>query len=33
MIPRLSIGVIILIAVAYVLGARYPALAGKVGLA
>lgn len=33
MIPRLSIGVIILIAIAYVLGARYPSLASKVGLA
>lgn len=33
MIPRLSIGVIIIIAVAYVLGARYPGLASKVGLA
>ena len=33
MIPRLSLGVIILIAIAYVLGARYPVLASKVGLA
>lgn len=33
MIPRLSLGVIVLIAIAYVLGARYPALASKVGLA
>lgn len=32
MIPRLSIGVVILLAVAYVLGARYPMLAAKVGL-
>ncbi len=33
MIPRLSIGVIILIAVAYVVGAKWPMLAQKVGVA
>lgn len=33
MIPRLSIGVIVIIAIAYILGARYPVLASKVGLA
>jgi hypothetical protein len=33
MIPRLSLGVIIIVAVAYILGARYPQLASKVGLA
>jgi len=33
MIPRLSIGVIILIAVAYVVGAKWPWLANKVGVA
>lgn len=33
MIPRLSIGVIVLVLVAYVLGAKYPVLAQKVGIA
>lgn len=33
MIPRLSVGVIVLVIIAYVLGARYPALASKIGLA
>lgn len=33
MIPRLSIGLILVVAVAYVLGARYPSLAARVGLA
>lgn len=33
MIPRLSIGVVVLILIAYVIGARYPSLAAKVGLA
>lgn len=33
MIPRLSIATIILIAVIYIVGARYPGLATKFGLA
>jgi len=33
MIPRLSIGVIILVLVAYIIGAKWPMLAQKVGLA
>jgi hypothetical protein len=33
MIPRLSIGVIILLIVAYVVGAKWPQLAARVGLA
>lgn len=33
MIPRLTIGTIILIAVVYVIGAKWPMLAQKVGLA
>lgn len=33
MIPRLSIGVIVLVLVAYVVGAKWPMLAQKVGLA
>jgi hypothetical protein len=33
MIPRITLGLIIVVIVAYVLGARYPGLAAKVGLA
>lgn len=33
MIPRLSIGVIVLILIAYTAGAKWPVLAQKVGLA
>jgi hypothetical protein len=33
MIPRLSIGVIVLILIAYVIGAKWPMLAQKVGVA
>lgn len=33
MIPRLTIGTIILIVVIYIVGARYPALAQKIGVA
>lgn len=33
MIPRISIGVFILIVIAYVIGARWPMLAQRVGLA
>ena len=33
MIPRLTLSFIVFIAIAYVLGARYPGLAAKVGLA
>lgn len=33
MFPKITLGLIILIAVVYVVGARYPGLAGKVGLA
>lgn len=33
MIPRITISFVIFIAIAYVLGARYPGLASKVGLA
>lgn len=33
MIPRITLGVIFFVAVAYVLGARYPMLAQRVGLA
>lgn len=33
MIPRITVGVAILLVLAYVAGARWPGLAGKVGLA
>lgn len=33
MLPRLSIGIIVLVLVAYVIGAKWPALAQRVGLA
>ena len=33
MIPRLSLGLIILIVVVYIVGARYPGLATRFGLA
>lgn len=33
MIPRITISFVVFIAIAYVLGARYPSLAAKVGLA
>lgn len=33
MIPRITVSFIIFIAIAYVIGARYPGLASKVGLA
>jgi hypothetical protein len=33
MIPRITISFIVFMAVAYILGARYPGLAAKVGLA
>lgn len=32
MIPRITLGLIIVVAIAYVLGARYPGLASKFGL-
>lgn len=33
MIPRLTFGVIVVILIAYVVGAKWPALAQKVGIA
>lgn len=33
MIPRITIGLVIVIILAYIAGARWPGLAGKVGLA
>jgi hypothetical protein len=33
MIPRLSIGVIVLVLVAYIVGAKWPVLAQKIGIA
>lgn len=33
MIPRLSIGIIVIVLIAYVAGAKWPSLAQKVGLA
>jgi hypothetical protein len=33
MIPRITISFVIFIAIAYIVGARYPGLATKVGLA
>lgn len=33
MIPRITFGVLVLILIAYVIGARWPMLAQKVGLA
>lgn len=33
MLPRLTIGLVIVIAISYVLGAKYPGLAQKVGIA
>lgn len=33
MIPRISLGLLIVIVVAYVIGAKWPMLAQKVGLA
>lgn len=33
MIPRITFGVVVLILIAYVAGARWPSLANKVGLA
>lgn len=33
MIPRITLSLIVFVAVAYVLGARYPMLAQKIGLA
>lgn len=33
MIPRITFGVVVLIVIAYVAGARWPMLATKVGLA
>lgn len=33
MIPRLSIGVIIIVLIAYVAGAKWPMLAQKIGVA
>lgn len=33
MIPRITISLIVFVVVAYILGARYPSLAQKVGLA
>jgi hypothetical protein len=33
MIPRITFGVVVLVLVAYVVGAKFPVLAQKVGLA
>lgn len=33
MMPRLSIGIIVLVLVAYIIGAKWPMLAQKIGLA
>ena len=33
MIPRITFGFIVFIAVAYIIGARYPMLAQRIGLA
>lgn len=33
MIPRLTIGTIVLVLVVYIIGAKYPGLAQKVGIA
>jgi hypothetical protein len=33
MIPRLTIGLVVVVIVAYIVGAKYPQLAQKVGIA
>lgn len=33
MIPRITFGVVVLVVIAYVIGAKWPSLAQKVGLA
>lgn len=33
MLPRITLGLIVAVAIAYVIGARYPGLAARIGLA
>lgn len=33
MIPRITMGLIVVVIIAYIVGARYPGLAARVGLA